>query len=249
MKRLIVARIATVGVLVFLLVLAANVQVWAFEFNSDEQRMFDLVNREREVRGLPILKPDSTVTGLARKQSQEMVELNYFAHESPVRGDLLNRIMAFKVRNWIVAGENLAGAPSVETAHNALMQSEKHRENILRTDFTHLGVGVIDGGLYGKMFTQEFITYKQGYSPVAVGNIYGRIVDIYGRPVAEAAVRIDMTVIPTNAFGEFRFTLVQPGIYTIYYDAVGFAGQVQEYITVNSGSTANTPMVIMAQSR
>jgi uncharacterized protein YkwD len=54
------------------------------------------------------------------------------------------------------AGENLALAPSVDLAMKGLMQSLGHKENILSKDFQKLGVGVIDGGIYGEMFCQEF---------------------------------------------------------------------------------------------
>jgi uncharacterized protein YkwD len=54
------------------------------------------------------------------------------------------------------AGENLAYAPSVAIAHEGLMNSPGHRENILRASFNKLGVGVIDAGVNGKMFCQEF---------------------------------------------------------------------------------------------
>ena len=57
---------------------------------------------------------------------------------------------------FISAGENLAYAPTVEIAHQGLMNSPGHRENILRPSFGRVGIGVIDGGVYGKMFTQDF---------------------------------------------------------------------------------------------
>ena len=54
------------------------------------------------------------------------------------------------------AGENLALAPSVDLAMKGLMQSPGHKANILSTNFHRVGVGVIDGGIYGEMFCQEF---------------------------------------------------------------------------------------------
>ncbi|MEO5953203.1 MAG: CAP domain-containing protein, partial [Chloroflexia bacterium] len=54
------------------------------------------------------------------------------------------------------AGENLALAPSLDIAHEGLMNSPGHRANILNADFGRVGIGVLDGGVYGKMFVQEF---------------------------------------------------------------------------------------------
>ena len=54
------------------------------------------------------------------------------------------------------AGENLALAPNINLAHQGLMNSPGHRANILSPDFKKVGIGVIDGGIYGEMFVQEF---------------------------------------------------------------------------------------------
>lgn len=59
--------------------------------------------------------------------------------------------------SYKTAGENLAGAPSVDHAHTSLMNSAGHRRNILNPAFTHIGIGIINGGPYGMMFTQMFI--------------------------------------------------------------------------------------------
>ena len=54
------------------------------------------------------------------------------------------------------AGENLALAPSTPLAMQGLMNSPGHRANILNPNFKKIGIGVIDGGIYGKMYSQEF---------------------------------------------------------------------------------------------
>jgi uncharacterized protein YkwD len=55
------------------------------------------------------------------------------------------------------AGENIAGNRSVQAAHTALMNSPGHRANILNPNFTHIGIGIQQGGNYGMMFTQMFV--------------------------------------------------------------------------------------------
>jgi hypothetical protein len=77
-----------------------------------------------------------------------------------------------------------------------------------------------------------------------VGEIFGRVVNTADQPIRGAAVRIDNTVIPTNSGGEFRFTMVNPGIYTIYYDAPGYVGQTQ-IIIVTTGNTVTPPKVVL----
>ncbi|MCM2675074.1 CAP domain-containing protein [Alkalicoccobacillus plakortidis] len=50
----------------------------------------------------------------------------------------------------------MLGNQTVEAAHQALMNSQGHRENILKADYTNVGIGIVDGGPYGKMFVQMF---------------------------------------------------------------------------------------------
>jgi uncharacterized protein YkwD len=54
------------------------------------------------------------------------------------------------------AGENLALAQTLDIAHNGLMHSPGHRANILRPQFGRVGIGILDGGKYGLMISQEF---------------------------------------------------------------------------------------------
>lgn len=122
---------------------------------SAEAEMLELVNQERQQRGLAPLQMDPALQAVARAHSREMFELGYFAHHSPVTGSPADRLQAAGIR-YAVAGENLAYAPTVAVAHRSLMQSPGHRENILSAEFTRVGIGVIEAPTGAKMFTQEF---------------------------------------------------------------------------------------------
>ena len=119
--------------------------------------MFDLVNDERAAVGLARLQWDDRLLPAARQHSEEMFKLKYFAHQSPVSGSPFDRLKTAGI-TYTRAGENLAYAQSVSVAHRGLMQSQGHRENILRPEFTHMAIGVVSAGPYGRMFTQMFVT-------------------------------------------------------------------------------------------
>lgn len=121
-----------------------------------ERQMFDLVNDERTAVGLQALAWDDRLLPVARQHSEEMFRLKYFAHQSPVSGSPFDRLRAVGI-TYTRAGENLAYAQSVSVAHRGLMQSEGHRENILRPEFTRIAIGAISAGPYGRMFTQLFL--------------------------------------------------------------------------------------------
>ena len=120
-----------------------------------EAKMLVLVNREREKEGLKLLKADPQMTIVARKHSADMFARGYFAHVNPDNKDPFDRMRADKVR-FLTAGENLALAQTLSIAHDGLMNSPGHRANILQPSFGRLGIGVMDGGIYGLMITQNF---------------------------------------------------------------------------------------------
>ncbi|WP_416730724.1 CAP domain-containing protein [Fictibacillus sp. JL2B1089] len=125
------------------------------ELTAQEQQMLDLVNQEREKQGLPALKADPELTKVARVKAKDMIDNNYFDHNSPTYGSPFDMMKKFGVE-YNTAGENLAGNSSVDGAHTSLMNSQGHRENILKSEYTSVGIGVVDGGQYGKMFVQMF---------------------------------------------------------------------------------------------
>ena len=121
-----------------------------------EQQMLNLVNQERAKAGLQPLQADLELTRLARLKSQDMINKGYFSHNSPTYGSPFDMIKANGI-TYRTAGENIAGNQSVQAAHTALMNSSGHRANILNANYTHIGIGIVEGGPYGMMFTQMFV--------------------------------------------------------------------------------------------
>lgn len=120
-----------------------------------EVQMLQLVNKERTAAGLRPLVMDEGLTKVARKHSGDMLARGYFSHYSPEGKSAFDRLRADKVF-FLLAGENLAFAPSVKIAHNGLMTSPGHRANILRPQFRKVGIGIMDAGPRGIMVTQQF---------------------------------------------------------------------------------------------
>ena len=120
-----------------------------------EAKMLQLVNEERRKVGLDTLKPDTALQKVALAHSADMFERGYFAHYTPEGKDPFDRMRDAHI-HFYLAGENLALAQTLPIAHQGLMNSPGHRENILRPGFGRLGIGILDGGFYGLMISQEF---------------------------------------------------------------------------------------------
>jgi uncharacterized protein YkwD/uncharacterized membrane protein required for colicin V production len=120
-----------------------------------EALMLSWVNAERIKAGLNTVKADPELIKVARKHSVDMFQQGYFSHVSPNGKGPFDRMRNDGVK-FTNAGENIALAPTLDIAHNGLMHSPGHRANILRPEFGRLGIGIVDGGKYGLMISQEF---------------------------------------------------------------------------------------------
>ena len=111
------------------------------------QALFDDTNRRRIGAGLPPLRVNGWLIGIARLRSQDMAEHHYFAHVSPVTGDDAFTLMDKHGVPYGWAGENLAEnnyplSDAVAVADTALWNSPPHRENILNANYTDMGVAL-----------------------------------------------------------------------------------------------------------
>ena len=122
----------------------------------DEKEVFDLINQQRINNGLTALKVDAELQRVARIKAQDLVDNNYFAHESPTYGTPFQMMTSFKI-SYKTAGENIAGNSSNSGAVNAWMNSSGHKANILNSSFNYTGIGIVSSPKYGKIYVQMFI--------------------------------------------------------------------------------------------
>ncbi|WML48567.1 CAP domain-containing protein [Neobacillus sp. PS3-34] len=121
-----------------------------------EYQLFDLTNASRVNHQLPILTWDQHVRETARKHSTDMAVHHYFDH-TDLKGKSPFDRMADDHIIFHLAGENLAyGQFSSIFAHEGLMNSLGHRENILRNGYEFLGVGVDFNNQSQPYYTENF---------------------------------------------------------------------------------------------
>ena len=123
---------------------------------TDEKEVFDLINNQRTQNGLSALKLDTETLRVARIKAQDMVDNNYFSHNSPTYGSPFQMLNSFKI-SYKTAGENIAGNSSNSSAVTAWMNSSGHRANILNSSFNYTGIGVVKSSKYGKVYVQMFL--------------------------------------------------------------------------------------------
>ena len=126
---------------------------------AHETAAIDLLNADRVANGLAPLEFDPSLATIARWRSEDMAMRGYFSHD--IGGYQVFQVLRDQGVSYRVAGENLAynyysPEETARRAEIALMDSPSHRANILRADYTHVGVGVAQAPDGRYLFTQLF---------------------------------------------------------------------------------------------
>ena len=104
---------------------------------ADRARSIELVNAERQSRGIRAVVDHPTLTDKAQGWAEYLASRRTLVHSNLAQG---------AGSGWRALGENLAMAGSVDEAHRLLMQSASHRATLLDGRYSHIGVGVATNG-------------------------------------------------------------------------------------------------------
>lgn len=120
--------------------------------------LVDLANADRAAKRMTPLKQNKLLAKAAQLKAEDMARRGYFSHQSPEGKDPW--IWLEKVGyNFLYAGENLAvNFYDSSDVERAWMNSPTHRENILRHEYTEIGIGVAKGYYGGRetVFVVQF---------------------------------------------------------------------------------------------
>jgi uncharacterized protein YkwD len=106
-----------------------------------------LLNAERAAEGLPALVEDARLTRAAQLHSDDMGNRRFYAHENPDGLTPSARVYAQGLpRYGTTVAENIHWAGGYRATPLRIMRdwmdSPGHRENILRREVTHVGIGI-----------------------------------------------------------------------------------------------------------
>jgi uncharacterized protein YkwD len=114
---------------------------------SAEATLWQLLNGARANNGMAPLQQHSTLIGLARWRSSDMLAKDYFSHTIVGCGCLVYAYYDSSGLNYVWGGENIGWNSGLDDSyspvrvHERFMASPGHRANVLNSAFTHGGVG------------------------------------------------------------------------------------------------------------
>lgn len=157
-----------------------------------------LTNDERAQNGEQILTLSATLAHAAQMKADDMAAHQYFAHTSPTG---VEPWYWFKQAGYsfIYAGENLAiDFNDSDQVVDAWMHSPRHRENILKQEYTDIGIGVAQG-MYEGHSTLYVVQFFGTPAPIAASSTAtSSIASEVAAELAKSA-SVDMNISATTA--------------------------------------------------
>ena len=161
----------------------------------------NFVNQTRQSGGLKPLAESTKLDQAAQLKAQNMVQNNYFAHNSP--NGVTPWFWFIKVGyNYKYAGENLAiGFFDSKEVYQAWLNSPEHKANIVNPNYTEVGTAVLSGfgGKNTIVVVQEFGS-QLPIKPATVKNNNSKPVVVKTKPpIITKVVEPVKTVVNTQA--------------------------------------------------
>ena len=122
---------------------------------QDQQYVLKLINEYREKNGVSKLTMGTKLIKISQIKADDMTKNSYFSHTSPTYGSPFDMMKNYGL-SYKVAGENIAGNPSLEGAVNSWINSSTHRENLLSKSYNYAGIGISKSSTYGYIVVAMF---------------------------------------------------------------------------------------------
>jgi len=164
-----------IGAIVLVLIVEAGLLAQTFYFSQTQTMtasvlpavVADLTNEQRTDNGVTALTVSPLLTQAAQDKANDMAAKGYFSHVSP-SGQLPWYWFQQVGYDYEFAGENLAiNFDDSQQLVTAWMNSPMHRANILKQDYTEIGIGIAQGMYEGQetTFVVEFFGTPEPATP------------------------------------------------------------------------------------
>lgn len=196
--------------------------------------IIDLTNQTRERLDKPGLEINYALMSAAQAKAEHMVKNRYFAHFAPDGTSPWN-FMTNASYSYEVAGENLAITNEDESAViTGWLNSPTHKENMLSTSYSHIGIGIASYGdyqgnknttvivaMYGAPKRSSAMTAVAGsvdrqttnpagtiavLKPSLFGNDYGVYIGLIGAALLVAGAALELRHIHAHHLASMRTT-------------------------------------------
>ena len=142
-------------------------EVLGYATNIHLEELLVATNAQRTAAGLPPLTLNSQLSAAAARKAADMFSRNYWAHNGPDGRTPWDFIVSAGYK-YALAGENLAkNFSDSRGVVEAWMNSQTHRDNILKPSYRDIGFAIVNGVSSGEETTLVVQMFGAPAQPVA----------------------------------------------------------------------------------
>ncbi len=151
------ARIARITILAIISLLIMAPAAFAETLDTDQRNLFNMINAKRQEKNIKALKWGFRIERAAERHSEDMAAKAYMAHRSPSGATLTKRLKHSGISRWTRAAENITTSGTERAAYNKWLGSGTTRAKMLDPKYTHVGIGIAEGGAKGNIYTMNLL--------------------------------------------------------------------------------------------
>jgi uncharacterized protein YkwD len=118
-----------------------------FNLTTERQAMIARHNNTRSGVGQGALAENATLDQIAMAQAQYMSSIGDSTHED-ANGDHVDTRATDAGYSWVTIGENVGFDTDAAELYSLWLNSGGHYSNIIDSDYTEIGVGAVQSGIY-----------------------------------------------------------------------------------------------------
>lgn len=123
---------------------------------STEKSILNAINEEREKKKIKKLTLDNKLSDIAKVKAQDIIDNNYFSHESEKLGTPFDMLNKYDI-TFMTVGENIAKSNDVQEFITLATESESYMYNSLSNDYNYTGIAILPINEYDYIYVQLFV--------------------------------------------------------------------------------------------
>ncbi len=123
---------------------------------SAENTILNAINVQRDNNKIKKLIMDNKLTEIAKVKAQDIIDNNYFSHNSEKLGTPLEMLNKYDVK-YMTVGENIAKSNDIQELVTLVTTSESYKQNSLSNDYNYTGIAILPIDEYEYIYVQLFV--------------------------------------------------------------------------------------------
>lgn len=123
---------------------------------SAENTVLNAINVQRDNNKIKKLIMDNKLTEIAKVKAQDIIDNNYFSHNSEKLGTPLEMLNKYDVK-YMTVGENIAKSNDIQELVTLVTTSESYKQNSLSNDYNYTGIAILPIDEYEYIYVQLFV--------------------------------------------------------------------------------------------